>query len=167
MKNLEKVNITYKVNKSDDRKLSIINIVYIFVICAFIGWLFEVTYCYFQFGYFMNRGMLFGPFCSIYGFGGVILYILFYNVKADIKNIPYTFITASVILGAFELLSGLILKYIFNIEMWNYNGAFLEILNYTTVPILIGWGILGTLYIYFIQPMLLKIISFIPIGFVK
>ena len=51
--------------------------------------------------------------------------------------------------------------------MWNYNGQFLEILDYTTVPILIGWGILGTLYIYLIQPLLFKIISFIPIVIVK
>ena len=51
--------------------------------------------------------------------------------------------------------------------MWNYDGEFLEILNYTTVPILIGWGILGTIYIYLIQPILLKIISLIPIGIVK
>ena len=51
--------------------------------------------------------------------------------------------------------------------MWNYDGEFLEILNYTTVPIIIGWGILGTIYLYFIQPILLKIISLIPLSFVK
>ena len=167
MKKLQKVNITYKVDKIDDRKISLLNMVYIFVICAFLGWIFEVIYCYLLFGQFVNRGMVFGPFCSIYGLGGVILYLLFYNVKSTTNNIPYTFITASIVLGAFELLSGIILKYIFNVEMWNYNGAFLEILNYTTVPILIGWGILGTIYIYAIQPFLFKIISIIPIGIVK
>lgn len=167
MKKIQKVNINYKVDRIDDRKISLIHIIYIFVICAFIGWCFEVAYCYFQFGYIVNRGMLFGPFCSIYGFGGIILYLLFYNVKASMINIPYTFITASIILGAFELVSGLILKYLFNVEMWNYDGKFLEILNYTTVPILIGWGILGTLYIYLIQPLLFNIISLIPVSIVK
>ncbi len=111
--------------------------------------------------------MLYGPFCSIYGIGGIILYLLFYNVKTTKNNIVYTFITAAIILGAFELLSGLILKYVFNTQMWNYDGEFLEILNYTTVPIIIGWGILGTIYLYFIQPILLKIISLIPLSFVK
>ena len=167
MKKLQKVNITYKVDRIDDRKLSLLNMVYIFVICAMLGWGFEVIFCYFKFGYIMNRGMLYGPFCSIYGFGGLILYILFYNVKGARNNIPYTFITSATVLGAFELVSGLILTYIFNAEMWNYDGEFLEILNYTTVPILIGWGILGTLYIYLIQPLLLKIISLIPLGLVK
>lgn len=167
MKKLQNVNITYKVDRIDDRKLSLTCMIYIFIICAILGWCFEVTFCYFKFGYFMKRGMMFGPFCSIYGFGGVILYLLFYNVKGKLKNIPYTFVTSAIILGAFELASGLILKYVFKVEMWNYNGQFLEILDYTTVPILIGWGILGTLYIYLIQPLLFKIISFIPLAIAK
>ena len=59
MKKLEKLNVTYKVDRHADRKISILNIIYIFVICGFIGWLFEVIFCYFKFGYFMNRGMIF------------------------------------------------------------------------------------------------------------
>lgn len=46
--------------------------------------------------------------------------------------------------------------------MWNYDGFFLEILDYTTVPIMCGWGILGTIYVFFLQPALNKVISFIP-----
>ena len=168
MKKLPKViNISYKVDRINEKKLSLINMIYIFIICSFLGWEFEVIFCYFKFGYIMNRGMLYGPFCSIYGIGGIILYLLFYNVKTTKNNIVYTFITAAIILGAFELLSGLILKYVFNTQMWNYDGEFLEILNYTTVPIIIGWGILGTIYLYLIQPILLKIISLIPLSFVK
>ena len=33
-----------------------------------------------------------------------------------------------------------------------------EILNYTTVPILIGWGILGTIYVFFIHPLILRFV---------
>ena len=51
--------------------------------------------------------------------------------------------------------------------MWNYSGHFLNILNYTTVPILIGWGILGTLYVFFIHPLLIKIINLVPKNFKK
>ncbi len=142
--------VKYHIDKIDDRKISLINIVYIFIICAFIGWCFEEIFCYLYFGKWVKRGMMYGPFCTIYGFGGTILYLLFYNVKGTKKNIPYTFLTSALILGAFELLSGLALKYIFNQEMWNYNGEFLEILDYTTVPILIGWrNTWNNLYMFF------------------
>ena len=70
-------------------------------------------------------------------------------------------------MGAFELVSGLFLKYVFGIEMWNYDTHFLSICHYTTVPIMIGWGILATIYVFFVQPLLLKLISKVPKNITK
>lgn len=142
--------------------LSFTNIVFIFFISAFIGWLIEIGYVYLTNGVIVNRGMSYGPYCSIYGFGSLILYLFFHNVERKKINIPYIFIATSILMGAFELLCGLSFKYLLGIEMWNYEGQYLEILHYTTVPILIGWGILGTVFVFFIQPFMLKIISLIP-----
>ena len=165
-KNSKKAKIvnTIKSTKNDE-KLSVINMIYIFTICSLIGYLVEILYVFLVVGKLVNRGMLYGPYCPIYGFGGIILYLLFYNLKKDKRYIPYAFFVSSVVLGTFELLSGLFFKYICGIEMWNYSGHFLNILNYTTVPILIGWGILGTLYVFFLHPVLIKIINVIPLGF--
>lgn len=164
----KKYKITNEINKSkNDKKISFLEMIYIFTICSILGYIIEVIYVFLAVGKLVSRGMLYGPYCPIYGFGGIILYVLFYNLKRDKKYIPYAFFSASIVLGAFELLCGLIFKYIFNIEMWNYSGKFLNILNYTTVPILIGWGILGTLYVFFIHPLLLKIINIIPKNFSK
>lgn len=146
----------------EDRKRSLTEMVFIFTICSILGWLVETGYVYLYAGKIVKRGMLMGPYCPIYGFGALILYFLFYNLKPTKANIPYTFITSAITMGAFELLSGLGFKYIFNIEMWNYHGQFLAILDYTTVPILLGWGILGTIYVFFIQRLLLKFLSIIP-----
>ena len=167
-KNSKKAKIvnTIKSTKNDE-KLSVINMIYIFTICSLIGYLVEILYVFLVVGKLVNRGMLYGPYCPIYGFGGIILYLLFYNLKKDKRYIPYAFFVSSVVLGTFELLSGLFFKYICGIEMWNYSGHFLNILNYTTVPILIGWGILGTLYVFFLHPVLIKIINVIPLGFKK
>ncbi|MEG2348591.1 MAG: putative ABC transporter permease [Clostridia bacterium] len=151
----------------ENRKFSFIYMIYIFAISTIVGWAAETFVVYIVAGHFVKRGILYGPFCLIYGFGACILYFLFYNIKATKKNIIYVFITSSIILGTFELVSGLGMKYIFNTEMWNYDGKFLEILNYTTVPILFEWGILGTIYIFFLQPILFKILSFIPERFTK
>ncbi len=146
----------------ENRKRSILEMVFIFTICSMLGFLVEIVYVYLSVGRVVNRGMLVGPYCPIYGFGAIILYLLFYNLKPTKANIPYTFFVSAITMGAFELLSGLAFKYILGIEMWNYSGKFLNILNYTTVPILIGWGILGTIYVFFIQKLLLKIIYLLP-----
>lgn len=148
--------------RKNEKQFSFFEMVYIFALCSIIGYFVEIGYVYLAVGKIVSRGMLYGPYCPIYGFGGIILYMLFYNLKREKQYIIYAFVTASIVLGSFELICGLGFKYIFNIEMWNYEGHFLEILNYTTVPILIGWGILGTIYVFLIQPILLKIISFLP-----
>lgn len=140
------------------RKISLSEMVVVFTVASIVGFFIETVYVYLCIGKIVKRGMLIGPYCPIYGFGALILYLIFYNVKPSKKNIPLIFIMASLILGSFELLCGLGFKYILNIEMWNYSDKPLNILNYTTVPILIGWGILGTIYVFFIHPLILKLV---------
>lgn len=156
-----------KYDERDNEKITFTSIVFVFIICAMIGWLVETVFVFLSFGKITNRGMTYGPYCSIYGYGGLILYLFFHNIKPTKTNIPFTFISTALTMGAFELVSGLILKHVLGIEMWNYDKEFLPILHYTSVPVMIGWGILATTYVFFVQPILLKIISFIPKNITK
>lgn len=158
---------TYKKLVMKENKITLTNMVYIFMFCAILGWLVEVSYVFLINGKLVSRGMTYGPYCSIYGVGALILYLLFHNIERTKKNIPHVFFISAVIMGAFELLCGLGFKHILGIEMWSYDGQFLEIMDYTTVPIVIGWGILATMFVFMIQPLILKIISIIPQNVVK
>lgn len=148
-------------------KITLTNMIYIFMFCAVLGWLVEVGYVYLINGKIVSRGMTYGPYCSIYGAGALILYLMFHNIDRNKKNIPYVFFISAITMGAFELICGLGFKHILGIEMWSYDGQFLEIMNYTTVPIIIGWGILSTIFVFLFQPVLLKIISMIPQNIIK
>ena len=44
-------------------------LLWIFIIYAFIGWCTEVSYAAVNRGIFVNRGFLNGPYCPIYGCG--------------------------------------------------------------------------------------------------
>lgn len=157
-----KITSVTKFDKLEDPpKIDYSDIILMFMICAVLGWFLEIGYVYLVTGRIVSRGVSYGPYCSIYGFGSLILYFLFRNVKHTTKNIPYVFITSALFMGTFELLSGTLLN-LLGMEMWNYDGQFLEIFNYTTVPIVIGWGILGTFYVFFIRDFLLFIINLIP-----
>ena len=159
-----------KSSKSDEfhlirykkHNITFAEMVIVFTFASVIGYFVETGYVYLVVGNIVKRGMLLGPYCPIYGFGALCLYYCFYDVKTTKANIPLIFIVASLMLGSFELLCGLGFKYILNIEMWNYSGKFLNILNYTTVPILIGWGILGTMYVFWLHPILLKLVRWFP-----
>src|SRR5699024_2797271 len=47
--------------------------VLLFFTGAFLGWVLEVVCKLIQFGRFINRGFLIGPYCPIYGFGAVLV----------------------------------------------------------------------------------------------
>lgn len=158
---MKKASQEYQLVIPQKQKPSISEMIVVFTIASIIGFLIETGYVFLSVGKIVKRGMLFGPYCPIYGFGALILYLYFYNVKAKRSNIPLIFVSASLILGTFELICGLIFKHIFNIEMWNYSDKPLNILNYTTLPILIGWGILGTIYVFFLHPIILKLVRHI------
>ena len=167
IKNNKKVINIEKYEESEEYNITFTNMVYVFVICAILGWLVETIFVFFVCGELVSRGMTYGPYCSIYGFGGLILYLFFHAIKPKVKNIPFTFISTSIFMGVFELVSGLLLKHVLGIEMWNYDNQFLAIMHYTTVPIMLGWGVLATIYVFFIQPFMLKIISKIPKNITK
>ncbi len=160
---MSKLTESYQLVRYEEKhKASFYEMVLVFTIAAIAGYFIETGYVFLVVGKIVKRGMLLGPYCPIYGFGALILYSCFYDVKPNKQNIPLIFLFASFILGSFELLCGLGFKYILNIEMWNYSGKFLNILNYTTVPILIGWGILGTMYVFWIHPIIKKIVDKVP-----
>ena len=65
-----------------------------FMLCSVIGWLYEVflEVVVYRWG-FSNRGVLFGPYCIIYGIGGLILLISLGKLKEKkwhIGRIPVT-----------------------------------------------------------------------------
>lgn len=167
---INKNNKVITIDKYDERynkKITFTDVIYVFIICAMLGWLVETIYVFLVCGKIVSRGMTYGPYCSIYGLGGLILYLFFHNVKPKKENIPFTFISTAFTMGAFELVSGLFLKYVFGIEMWNYDTHFLSICHYTTVPIMIGWGVLATIYVFYLQPLILKVISILPKNITK
>ena len=83
-KSSKKSKIVQNIKSSkNNEKLSFLNMIYIFSICSVIGYFVEIGYVFLVVGKIVNRGMLYGPYCPIYGFGGILLYLLFYNLKKD------------------------------------------------------------------------------------
>ena len=64
----------------------------LFVVYAFIGWLWEVLISFIQYRRFINRGFLIGPYIPIYGFGGQIA-TLFFSGLAEWKGLAGIAIT--------------------------------------------------------------------------
>jgi len=143
-------------------KISIYEMILVFAIASIIGYFIETGYVFFSVGKLVKRGMLIGPYCPIYGFGALILYSCFYNIKSNTTNLPIIFIISSLILGSFELICGLIFKYTLNIEMWNYSNIWGHIGKFASIPTSAGWALMSLFYVYVLKKMGDFIISKIP-----
>lgn len=90
-----------------------------FFIYSFIGWVIEVIITLFETKELVNRGFLTLPILPIYGFGSVIISIIFKDDDYHWFNVA---LVGGLIATTVELGTSLFLEKTLNIELWNYTG---------------------------------------------
>lgn len=145
----------------------------IFMMYSIIGWLYEVflEVVVYRWG-FTNRGVLFGPYCPIYGFGALIFIFCFRkfiknkNIVIGNKGITKfvkaicVFLGCMIVATIIELIASYILEFFTGHWLWetyvNYKYNFQGRIALSTS---IRFGIGGLIFMYLIQPVLDKLIS--------
>ena len=122
-----------------------------FIIFSVIGWFWEVGLHYMNYGVLVNRGTLYGPWIPIYGFGGVFVLILCSRFR---KNPVREFFAAMIVSGILEYIGGWMLETKFHERWWSYDGYFLNIHGRVCAEGLLAFGILCTLVVYLVAPIL-------------
>ena len=95
-------------------------LVWIFIIYAFIGWCTEVSYAALDTGKFVNRGFLNGPYCPIYGCGVVIVVAILTPLK---ENLLILFAGSFLLTSVLEYITGYILEKVFHNKWWDLLGT--------------------------------------------
>lgn len=143
-------------------KRKIAEYVLFFWVYAVIGWIYEVvleTFIY-RWG-FSNRGVLFGPWLPVYGFGATVFLLLWYRlvkgktVKRKICMIPVIFLLTMATATLIELIASYLLEWFTGSWPWqtyaDYKYNFQARIALSTS---IRFGIGGVLFLYVIQPFL-------------
>lgn len=135
-----------------------------FLILAMLGWLMEVTLQLMQKHKFSNRGFLIGPYCPIYGCGGLAITLSLSNMS----NHPISlFCTAIIICGLLEYITSYLMEKIFNARWWDYSQNKYNINGRVCLETIIPFGLLGLLLIYVLNPFVFGIIEKIPANIVN
>lgn len=149
--------------KLSDRGLNFKKLFWIFIIGSIIGAYYEEILFIIKY-YISNnsfkweprRGMFWGPFSPIYGMGAVLMSI----VLVGKNNKWYTTFILSMILGGLtEYIIGFLQETFLGTTSWNYSNMILNINGRTSVPIMIIWGFMGLVFLYFIYPIMSKLID--------
>ena len=139
-----------------------VQIFMIFVIGCIIGVYYEQFLHLFKTGLWESRqGIIYGPFNPVYGLGfGMFVIFLGKNIKT--RKWWLTFIYACLLGGIAEYATSWISTELFHAESWDYSDRLLNIGGRTTIPYMLFWGAGGSLFMFYIYPLFVKLINKIP-----
>lgn len=127
-----------------------------FIGYAFLGWAIEVIGFLINQKKFVNRGFLIGPYCPIYGFGGIIMTL----TLTQYYDHPITlFVMGMFECAALEYFTSYIMEKLFNARWWDYNKYKYNINGRICLETMIPFGLLGCVAIYLVNPLLNKWLS--------
>ena len=134
----------------------------IFIISGFVGWIYEFFFYYLNshFQEFYFRGKNFLPWINIYMYGSFLILLTTYRFK---KKPILVFLISMFTTGILEYLSGYILYGVLGFtKCWDYNQEILNFGNidgYVCLRSVLVFGIAGLALVYFIVPMLIKLVK--------
>ena len=143
------------------KKIDILELSIFAIIGGIVGVIVETFFVLFVNNVLVKRFIFVLPISHVFVWATILIYILFHSVLPKLRNLPIVFILSTIIMGSFEAVTGTFLDFI-GIELWNYRNMEYTITDYTTLPICIGWGLLGIFYVMIAQPILLKLVGKIP-----
>lgn len=133
-----------------------------FWVYAVIGWLYEVileTFIY-RWG-FSNRGVLFGPWLPVYGFGATVFLLLWYRLikgkplKRKLLLLPVIFLLTMATATLIELITSYLCEWIIGSWPWQtYADYKINFQARIALSPSIRFGIGGVIFLYVIQPLL-------------
>ena len=143
-------------------KLSFHQIFWYMFIFSIIGLFIETVFCYITTGRLESRkGLLWGPFCPIYGVGAAILILTLNSLKSN----PFKLFICGAVLGnAIEYILSYVLESIYSSRFWDYSFISNNLNGRICVTYSIFWGILAVVLIKFIKPIIDRIINKIPLN---
>ncbi len=156
----ERITILKVKNAMTKRGLS--EYVLFFWVYAVIGWIYEVvleTFIY-RWG-FTNRGVLFGPWLPVYGFGAIVFVFLWYRLirekpwQRKLLMLPAIFLLTMATATLIELITSYLLEWTTGSWPWQtYADYAINFQARIALSPSLRFGLGGVLFLYGIQPLL-------------
>lgn len=141
--------------------MSIYQLLWLFLIYSFVGWILETIFAITKQRKIINRGLINGPFCTVYGFTGVLITV----ALKDLSGV-WLFLFSAIYASVIEWVAGKIIEKICHERWWNYENNKFNLGGYISLQTSVLWGALGFIAVTFTNSLLIdayKLITFMVI----
>lgn len=139
-------------------------ILWIFFIYSFFGWILETIAAVAKKKKFVNRGVLNGPLCGVYGIAALV-------IMAGTEELRdswfFLFLGSMILATVIEWFTGKFLEKIHHHRWWDYSERKWNLDGYICLQYSIIWGLLGAFCVKYANPMLFKLYRMIPFSVLK
>lgn len=137
--------------------MSIYQLIWLFLIYSFAGWILETIFAITKQRKIINRGLINGPFCTVYGFTGVLITV----ALKDLSGI-WLFLFSAIYASVIEWVAGKIIEKICHERWWNYEDNKFNLGGYISLQTSVLWGALGFIAVTFTNSLLIDVYKLIP-----
>ena len=134
-------------------------LIWLFLIYSFLGWMLETILAATEQRRFVNRGLINGPLCTIYGVPIVILTIFGQELP-----LFWLFLGAMIVATVTEWIGGHIIERFYHERWWDYSDVKWNLDGYICLPASLVWGVLGTVSMRWGNGLLIRLYGFLPEG---
>ncbi|MCL2562830.1 MAG: putative ABC transporter permease [Oscillospiraceae bacterium] len=120
-----------------------------FMFYSVFGWVWESIVVSIEFGYWTNRGFLFGPLLPIYGTGAVLALVI---LSKRIQSLPLLFLAGGAIATILEYITSAALELIFNQRWWDYSQHRFHLHGRVSLLATVVFGVMIVLLIKVVHP---------------
>ena len=132
-------------------------LLWLFFIYSFGGWVLETISATLKQRKFANRGLVNGPFCVLYGLTAIAMTVGLQELRGI-----WLFIFATVYATVAEWVSGHLIEKAFKARWWDYSNIKWNLDGYICLPASLFWGVLGYLAVRWCNGVTLILLHILP-----
>lgn len=136
------------------------HLLWLFFCYSFLGWVGETTLAAIRQKRYVDRSVLYGPLCVIYGVTGVIIHVVLSELAAG--DTFFLFLFAAVWATVVEWAAGHILEWATHTRWWDYSDRKWNLDGYICLSASALWGLLGVAAVRWVGPLLLRLYGLLP-----
>lgn len=141
-----------------ESKITYSKIFWLFLLGSLSGFVLEGLWCILRTGAWESHSAtVIGPFCIIYGFGAVVVYLI--STWVNGRGLLLQFILFSAAGTMVEFFGSLFQERVFGTVSWDYSGHFMNIGGRISLQMTLIWGVLGILFARLFFPALDRLLG--------